>query len=242
MYDTNVVNRIILRAPFATKSTISYGLMVFCIDKKKWLLIQRKHSVEFLLFIKGIYRKTNLPILLCNITEDESNIIKGLSTYDKFKKYYIEELKLDSGILDYSWDRFCKFHERTTYYLSKINFVENALEWTWPKGRLSFCQKETPLRCAIREFEEETEIILPPPIHKSKFYITDTLHTYTGKNIESRIYSYVISEEMILSPPNNHPEVSNRRWVSTSEALDMLERPNVYKKYMYAIEKIFTSD
>ena len=229
----NIKRRLILDTPFSTRSTISYGLIVYARDTKRWAIIQRKHSVEFLLFIRGLYRLTHLPLLLSCITSNEADIIdrclKGGPTI--FSDIFIKELELDAEGLKYALIRMAESRNVVINLLPKLDLVQNQLKWTWPKGRLAYAHisnlanRETPFACARREFIEEVEIQLPVPLFLSDTYVSESIHTITGRNIESRYWIYIISNEVPMTTPQSHPEVSNRIWADTATCERML-RPN----------------
>jgi len=222
--------RLVLDTPFTTKSTISYGLIVYAKDTQRWAIVQRKHSVEFLLFIKGLYRLTHLPLLLSCITSEEADIIKrcingGPSV---FKEIFLRDLELESYTLNYAMIRIAESRNIVMNLLSKLDLSQNKLNWTWPKGRLQIptdnpLSRETPFACAKREFTEEVEVTLPAPLFISDTYVSESIRTITGRNIESRYWIYVISNEVPMELPQNNPEVSNRQWVSTETCLELIQ-------------------
>jgi ADP-ribose pyrophosphatase YjhB (NUDIX family) len=225
--------RLIIDTPFSTRNTISYGLIVYAKDTDRWAIIQRKHSVEFILFIRGMYRLTYLPILLSNITQDESNIIeKCLRTGpDVFRDVYLNYLNLSHGGLQYALIRMAESRYSVIKMLSKIDLTGNQLSWSWPKGRLNISsEKETPFECAKREFTEEVEITLPPPLFISNSYVTETFRTVTGSTIESRYWIYIIPYEIKMFPPQSHPEVSNRSWVDADTCKKLFLNDSMFKQ------------
>lgn len=217
--------RLVLDTPFSTRSTISYGLIVYARDTKRWAIIQRKHSVEFLLFIRGLYRLTYLPFLLSCITKEEAFIIeKCLKGGPKiFQSVYLTDLELSPEGLEYALIRMAESRDVVLNLLLKLDISNNSLRWTWPKGRLQISSdRETPFECAKREFTEEVEIILPPPLYISDTYVSETVKTITGRNIESRYWIYIIPNEIPMNPPKSHPEVSDRMWIDTDTCQDLI--------------------
>ncbi|MFK5969310.1 MAG: hypothetical protein QM487_04215, partial [Candidatus Marithrix sp.] len=97
--------RIIIESPFIPRSIVSYGLIVYCIKTNKWLLTQRKHSIEFLLYFGGDYRVSYLTLLLSYITSDEAKIIKMCLKNPEyiFRKIYIQDLELFPNDLEYAY-------------------------------------------------------------------------------------------------------------------------------------------
>lgn len=225
--------RLVLDTPFSNRSTISYGLIVYAKDTKRWALTQRKHSVEFLLFIRGLYRLTHLPLLLSCITMEEAGIIhrclKGGPS--ELKNIFLKELDFDPGWLKYALTRMAESRHIVINLLAKLDLSKNQLTWTWPKGRLQVSSdRETPFACAKREFTEEVELELPAPLFISDTYLSETMHTITGRNIESRYWIYVIPNEIPMTPPNGHPEVSNRKWVDTETCAKTLQSDYLFKQ------------
>jgi len=231
----NRTNRLVLYSPFTPKSIISYGLIVFSKNTGRWLLVRRKHSVEFLTFIKGFYRLTYLPILLSLLTHEETLMIRDLINEKSFNDLYFSTLKLDSNNYRYALDRFL---ESKDIIMSIINIVhsDNSLQWNWPRGRVSD-NRENPFLCACREFVEEVEVPLPQPMYISKNYYSEIINTVTGRCIESRYWIYVIENEIYLNPVENHDEVSHRAWFTTEQCNNLLYFPNLLTTAISVITK-----
>jgi ADP-ribose pyrophosphatase YjhB (NUDIX family) len=210
-------SRLILHTPFVPKSIISYGLIVYAKDTKKSLVIQRKHSAEFLLIIRGLYRKSYLPFLISSIINEEGKkLLSCCNDYDLFNNLYHQELELSPTSYNNSLTRFKESRTLIMKILLLCNLEKNKLSWTWPKGRLSQnnqSSREHPLDCARREFTEETEIILPESLYVSKGYFSELMTTMVGRIVESRYYIYVIPNELKVKTPVSHQEVSDRKWV-----------------------------
>lgn len=233
--------RLVLDTPFSTRSTISYGLIVYARDTKRWAIIQRKHSVEFILFIRGLYGLTHLPLLLKCITSNEANIITKCITEgtEFFRNIYLNDLNLDPSGLEYALIRMAESHKIVINLLNKLDLSSNELKWTWPKGRLHISSdRETPFSCAQREFTEEVELELPTALFISDTYISENIRTISGRNIESRYWIYIIPHEVPMSHPQSHPEVSNRQWVDTDMCEKTLQH-NILFKYVVTIVSKF---
>lgn len=225
--------RLILETPFSGKSIISYGLIVYARDTKKWAIIQRKHSVEFLLFIRGLYRVTYLPLLLSCITADEGLMIKQCIDGGPivFKNIYTDVLHLHIDGLPYALTRMAESHKILSKMLPKLDLSVNQLNWTWPKGRLHISPaRETPFECAKREFAEEVEIDLPQPSYVSDNYISEVIKTITGRTIESRYWIYIIPHEIPMVTPDSNPEVSDRMWADSDMCREKLRYSDLFEK------------
>lgn len=244
--EPQIRRRLILDTPFSIRSTISYGLIVYAKDSGRWVITQRKHSVEFLLFMRGLYRLTHLPFLLSCITVHESAIIQrclkeGPKT---FRSVYLDELSLCSEGLDYALIRMAESRNVVLSLLPKLDLTNNDLSWTWPKGRLAYTygnsisDRETPFDCAKREFVEEVEIILPDPLFISDTHISETIRTITGRNIESRYWIYIIPNEIPLTPPDSHPEVATRIWADTNKCRELMHNSNLFNSVIEMVASI----
>lgn len=215
--------RVILSSPFSHRTITSYGLLVYAKDTKRWAIVQRKHSVEFLLFMKGSYRLSHLSILLSAITLEELKSIRLCAlSFEHFKHIYISELYFDDIGLDYAYSQFSANYYITMDLLSRLDLSQNQLKWTWPKGRISYSNNESMLDCAVREFEEEVEFNLPMALYISDSYISEKFFSINNRAIESRYWIYVIEHEIDIPPVTYHPEVADRKWASTEECSKLL--------------------
>ena len=99
--------RIITFSPFENAKIISYRLLVLAKSTNRCIIVQRKHTIEFLLLLLGQYRPAILSILLSNLTKEEYDTMKFLVDKDinVFKEVYLST-GLDEKDLDYSYIRF----------------------------------------------------------------------------------------------------------------------------------------
>src|SRR5258708_23995684 len=135
-YNMHKNARIVLDAEFITaKKIISYGLIVYALNSSKTIIVQRKHSIEFLLILSGEYRPSLLFYFLKYITKDELNIMHSLCNNDKkyFKKVFID-VGLQKKNYKYAYLRFTDCKNIILNYNHNLN---SNLEWTWPKGRIN---------------------------------------------------------------------------------------------------------
>lgn len=233
--------RLIVDTPFVNKSIISYGLIVYAKNTQRFAIIQRKHSVELLLIMRGLYRISYLPSLLNSITLDELEIIKRCLNGgpETFRSIFLDELNLEEYGLQYGLIRMAESRNIIAKLLPKLHLQNNLLTWNWPKGRLQICsERETPIDCAKREFYEEVEINLPPPIYIADSYLSENIKTVTGRHVESRYWIYIIEEEISMPPILDHPEISNRMWVTASECRSLLSDENLVTTCLNIINSI----
>lgn len=213
--------RIVINSEFTSKPIISYGLIIYARDTERWLLTRRRHSIEFLLIIKGNYRISYLAMMIKNLTHNEvAELRKALYEDGYFEKLCIK-MQLDvfhSSKLIFNLNRniLIKLLDKNT---------NSELKWTWPKGRLN--NKEQPFDCALREFSEEVECSLPQASYISSTYIQDINRTYSSWILENRYWLYVVENEFEIEQPNDNIEVSERKWCDTNECLSHI-RHNGY--------------
>ena len=221
----------------------SNGIIAYNNSNKtiKYLLICRKDSFGYVDFIRGKYPLKNLDYLI--------NIIDEMTIYEKKKilnndfnilwndlwnnnisiQYRSEERqsrekfnKIKKGILINNK----KFTISELIHNSKTMWIEP--EWGFPKGRRNY--QETDINCAIREFEEETGY------KKNNLNIISNLIPYdeifTGSNYKSYKHRYFVGKinNILVKHNFQKSEVSNIRWVSYEDALDIIRPYNIEKK------------
>jgi predicted NUDIX family NTP pyrophosphohydrolase len=179
----------------------SFGIIPFVIIDNKiyYVLVQRKETISFILFLKNKIEKMRL-----NEVEEINRMTK------KEKQYLLDILK---------WDKTKKFNSELANNIEKyIDIISNdtygELEWFFPKGRRNN-SNEPEYITAIREFYEETEF--------SKcikhLYINNKISCYKYGS-DKRKYNYVLYPALldikysVLSTDNkivaiNSNEVSN---------------------------------
>jgi len=132
------------------------------ITTNRVILIQRKHTIGFIEFIRGKYDVNNPEyiIKLFNMmTFDEKRLLREYNNFDTIR--LVIGLKRDLHYKNEYDDAKQKYTE-----LQKNNLINKLLdksytkwtspEWGLPKGRRNY--KEYEIECAIREFSEETGI------------------------------------------------------------------------------------
>lgn len=224
-------NRIILRYPEKSViPTVSYGLIVYAMKTRKWVLVQRKHTAEFLVFIKGYYRLVHIPLLLSRCTKHEIKHIRAaVKNLDYFTDLYSKILCQPADGLSNAQLRFSEVLQLLPKLLSKLKNSESNLTWSWPKGRaIVGVQKEDCLTAAKREFEEEVEVTIPEAELISDTFITETYTTIGGKIITSHYWLYIVTDEFPIPDVDKHPEVKDRGWYSTTDSSVLLS-PHLHR-------------
>ena len=144
---------------------LSYG--VICINKQnKILMIRRKDSLAYIEFLRGKYKIDDLTYILkllngCSV--DERKLLQNNSFDELWDKLWFSgtQPKIQT-------ERMIKEHKQSKQNLEQLQkthlnklFKECSLsyetpEWEFPKGRRS--NHENNMKCAVREFEEETDV------------------------------------------------------------------------------------
>lgn len=226
----------------------SYGIILCKINtithKPEVLLVHKRYTYAYSMFIHGKYSKTNIwpktsvsmiTNLLNQMTLEELLDIWSLDFKQmwyriwldncntelykkKSTKFYMSFIKQDNGIL-----------LRNTIQQIK-NY--NTLNWEVPKGRPMDSQ-ESNIICAIREVKEETglnkcDYTILPNVKRYVNYIslgTRYICTYYIAIVNPSIKFY---NNSILKDMNNVSEVSETKWFD----IDRIRLTDDYKKHL----------
>jgi len=71
--------RTIIKSPFGVSLRVSYGIIVFVWKTRKWLLVKRAYTTNFLKIVEGSYRNSELKETLGGLTLPEMKSLKNLS-------------------------------------------------------------------------------------------------------------------------------------------------------------------
>jgi ADP-ribose pyrophosphatase YjhB (NUDIX family) len=198
----------------------------------KFLMVQRKHSLGFLEFIRGKYNINNIDTISFLIEQMTKNEINNIKQYD----------------FDYLWNNVWNNNQnepinnninyQKEYILSKQKFYNlklnnsdifniifpkfNFNEWGFPKGRRNLYEPD--IVCAMREFEEETSL-------KENHYTVLEECNYIRENLKgtngldyAHNYFYAIMDNDINNNNNNknNKEISNMQFMKIEECLNVI--------------------
>jgi hypothetical protein len=205
----------------------------------KFLMVQRKHSLGFLEFIRGKYNCNDIKTIIFLIEQMTNEEIYNIKKYE----------------FDYLWNNIWddnnnentnkNINHKKEYILSKQKFYDlklnnfdlfdtilpkfNFNEWGFPKGRRDLYEPD--MVCAMREFEEETSF-------KENNYTVLEECNYIRENLKgtngieyAHNYFYAIMDTDISNNNNNknNKEISNMKFMSIDECLKVI-RPYHYNK------------
>jgi ADP-ribose pyrophosphatase YjhB (NUDIX family) len=212
-------------------------------NKNKYLIICRKDTLGYVDFVRGKYPIYNIDYIqnLFNemtiqekqflLENDFDKIWKKLwgefsgaqyATEEKISRNKFESIK--EGITFFNKKNFSL---KTIIENSKTNWLE--AEWGFPKGRRNYLEND--LACAKREFKEETGLI------DSNFQIIKNILPYDeifmGSNYKSYKHKYYLAliETCDCDISNfQKSEVSNIKWATLGECINLIRPYNLEKK------------
>ena len=231
---------------------LSYGVILYQIDEHKIpriVMIERKDSLSFIEFIRGKYKNamniTYIKLLISRMTEEEKEKLLHYSfdelwsnlwihiddVNQRIKKEFIRSkdifYKLKTGVM-----KDDQFHSlETIIQSSPKNYKMN--EWEIPKGRRS--GHENNRDCAIREFNEETNI--NPDKYEMITNMIPLIEEYRGINNVRYKHIYYVGKtdeqiELMIDLENKeqYTEIKNISWVTESESYEKIRDYDNHKK------------
>lgn len=216
------------------------------INSIKFLLVQRKHSLGYIEFMRGRYAKDNIDgiiYLFQQMTQEEIDNI-GKSSFeelwgnlwvDSAKQYAYKKEFLESKEKFECLKNKIDVELPLSFYVTNVIPHYNSLEWGFPKGRKT--KGESDLECAIREFCEETG--MSSSDIKIITNIKPIIENMTGTNGVSYRHIYyvaeyigtnVISNECISNNINNNSEIGGIGFFSYCDVEKMLREYHIEKK------------
>lgn len=137
-------------------------------DSIKFLMIQRKHTLGFIEFIRGRYKIDNIDGIIYLFQQMTSEEIKKIAETTDFHKLWTDFWGNDNFENPNFHNEFVKSKEKfltlknnddeysLDFYTKNVVPAWNSPEWGFPKGRKN--KYEDNLNCAKREFEEESDL------------------------------------------------------------------------------------
>lgn len=242
----------------------SYGIICYCKinNEIKYLMIQRKDSLCYIEFIRGKYKMNDINYI-CKLfkfitnkekrkilNSDFDTLWKDLwKEYDinKFKKEYLQSKrkfdKIKNGfehndkLIDFNYIINSSQNNSTIY---------NQTEWEFPKGRRNL--NEHNIKCAIREFEEESGLSKNRiKLINNKSY--EEIYIAVNKTRYRHIYyiakcNDITSEDILFNPKNKIQikEVKDVKWLNYDNVINnirniYIERIELFKRVNKIINK-----
>jgi 8-oxo-dGTP pyrophosphatase MutT (NUDIX family) len=224
-----------------TLPVLSYGIICFT-NENKLLMIQRKDSISYIEFLRGKYELSNQSYILkllngCSIRERD--LIKSLSFDELWEKLWFTDVhgkkQTDRMLKEYksSLIMFEALKQSTLEELmAQCTNMYDTPEWEFPKGRRS--SREINIRCAIREFEEETDL------SNEEYILLENIlpisEEYTGSNgfRYKHIYYYALytgSRDLSINDKKyeQFTEIGDIQWLTIPECLHKIRKEHPTK-------------
>jgi 8-oxo-dGTP pyrophosphatase MutT (NUDIX family) len=239
-----LVNKLIDMDEYNFTNLMNLSKIDYYKDKIKFLTIQRKYSFAYVELIRGKYDETNLQEilnLLHLMTPYEVNRILT-STFetlwdDLWKK--TSKYKIFQKEYELSQNKFIKM--MSNHNLIKVieyNKLYDEPEWGFPKGRKD--KNEKNLKCAIREFGEETGIDI------NKYFVFNRLNTVDELVIDTEQTKYKLvyylamaceDIELTIKNTDENYEIGDIKWLTFEEIITKI-RP-YFKEKITLIYKVY---
>lgn len=234
------------------KPIISSGVIAFRKHKNEYqyLMIRRKDTLGYVDFMRGkypLYNKIFIKNLIDEMTVDEKQKIKTNTFKDLWKELWGEFVGMQyRSEENYSEQRFNTIKNgiesdksiNLNDLISSSNTKWKSQEWGFPKGRRN--SHENDMKCAIREFEEETGI------SKNKIDIIQNIipleEVFIGSNFKSYKHKYfiaMIKDKNIKIDKFQESEVSSMKWVGLKDIDKYIRGYNLEKKnILFKVQKL----
>ena len=203
-------------------------------DATRVLMIRRKDSMSFAEFMRGKYDAEDIPYvstLVKNMTLKEQ---AGVAS-DSFESLWRQMWGDDRMTSDYIQSRE-KFNQLDRLSLMRNNISQyTEPEWGFPKGRRM--RGESDLACAIREFDEETNIPRDAFVVLKNMILTETFMGLNNVQYKHVYFVSLLKDESIVNlsqklTPVQRREISGIGWKTFEEAHALVRPHHVERKNM----------
>ena len=218
-------------------------------DNIKFLMVMRKYSFNYIVLLRGKYKLSNIEEikrLLSLMTKTEHNNLLNSDFDDLWNELWQDTSKSKIYIKEYNKSKkYFKILKDNNFYDGLITKYEEP-EWEFPKGQRN--NDETKIDCAIREFEEETNV------SKKNIIILDRIdgieEQYIGTDNKTYIHTYYLStiknnkDDLNLLGEFQQKEIGDIKWLSLNEALNKTrdyhnsKKEIIYKIYFFILNLI----
>ena len=223
---------------FCRYPIISYGIICFRIKEDnsiEYLLIQRKHSIAYVDFVRGKYNimeKTFLNLLFRSMTREEKKKLRNESFDTIWSDLWIknnDQNKSFQNEYENAKKKFNEIKEGTIELnidiLVELNMQHTELNWGFPKGRRQ--KNESDINCAKREFNEETNYSTMD--YKLLENMQPITEEFIGSNGVAYKYIYYVGRSIngkhaFINPQNasQMSEIGNINWFDYDETIKIL--------------------
>lgn len=200
-------------------------------DKINFLLVQRKHSLNYINFIRGIYNENDynqIERIFSLMSNDEIKNIKKNnfdylwnSLWEKTAKKKVYQKEFNN-----SKEKFIKIKENG--YIDKLAIIGSEYdspEWEFPKGRKNI--NESNYECAIREFNEETGI------NNDSYIMLDNINSihdnFIGTNNTN--YKHIFYISLIKNSDIKNNNIKSKNEINKIKFCNWAEAMSLFRPY-----------
>ena len=219
---------------------LSYGIVLFN-DKDEIVMIERKDSISYIEFLRGKYKLEDseyIQLLFNRMSVLEKDILLNNEFNILWNNLWYSNISSKKDYMK-SYNKFISIDLKNYINNSSINYLNN--EWEIPKGRRNL--NETDLECAIREFQEETNISLNDynllknvePFEEEYMGSNNTVYKniYYIAKIKDNNYNLYIDKQN----EDQVSEIRSIKWFTRNDCLTKIRDYSDYK--LNVVDKIF---
>lgn len=207
----------------------SYGLILFSLSHSKkdsssekeplFLIYQRRDNFEYMDFLRGAWSSEGqLPALFSLMSDDERERIRNYTFQELWDDLWVvQECRIYRDGLSKAKKKYDSVKSQIPNLLDTTTSCIRYPPWGFPKGKKNGYHEDS-LKCAIREFEEETKL----PISSEVKIMEDISFTENFKGSNGKAYAthYYLGEIPIpLYPtPYSTPHCIRKSTISEEAA------------------------
>jgi ADP-ribose pyrophosphatase YjhB (NUDIX family) len=239
------------RKKYQNTSIVSYGIILYHINKNNinFLLYHRRDTFEYMDFIRGMWN-TEMQIidLFRLMSVEERKRIREYTFKELWDDLWIQH---DCKIYREGYSKAKKKYDMIKYKIPYIldNTETSVLSppWGFPKGKKNGYHEDS-IKCALREFTEETKIDLNKIdlVHSNSF--TENFKGSNNKNYTTHYYIAETKEYNVPKPSSIadcirkktlSEEASEIKWFTIDETLDLVDenKKEIIKNILPVIEE-----
>lgn len=202
----------------------------------KFLMIRRKHSLNYVEFIRGKYNTHEQAInMLLLMSKKEVNDIITCNFENLWNNLWLHTANSHMKEFKKSKNKFKNFITFDNIEIIKnLDLIYDEPEWGFPKGRKNMYEKS--IDCAIREFKEETQYFIEENNICKNVLPLNEIYEGTDGNMYQNVYYLSMDIDIDNFNTLNNNEVSCIKWVNYIDAIKLL-RP-YYKSKKELLNKI----
>ena len=221
----------------------SYGILPVCVNTGTCMMIQRKHTLWFLLLLRGKVTVSCVPHLMKKITTQEFNLIESILGNQEKYINLLQSIYKSPKYADQSWTTFNSYSPLLCKCVEKLRDYPRKEEppFLWPKG-VKDSITESNIDSAARELKEESGVENFPD--DSQLVMSEITYTNTGidRDYSVTFWIMLVTDEIQLTKPHvSDEEVIDRRWVKFEEVPQLLDSDterDAFKKVIEILQRV----